>query len=58
MKAHEKPIVLATKLKVEILTTLTISRDGYIRLWNSEYKLLFSLKIPSLMRMSWNMEEI
>jgi len=58
MKAHEKPIVLAMKLKVEILTTLTISRDGYIRLWNSEYKLLFSLKIPSLMRMSWNMEEI
>lgn len=58
MKAHEKAISIAMKLQVEILVTLTISIDGYIRLWNSKYKLLFSLKIPSLLRVSWDMKEI
>jgi len=58
MKAHEKPIVLALKIKLEIIVTLTISIDGYIRLWNSANDCLFSLKIPSLTKMAWNMKEI
>jgi hypothetical protein len=58
MKAHEKSIAIALKLKLEIMTTLTISIDGYIRLWNDKYDLLFSLKIPSLIRLAWNMKEI
>ena len=58
MKAHEKAIAIALKHKLEIMTTLTISIDGYIRLWNDKYDLLFSLKIPSLIRLVWNMKEI
>lgn len=58
MKAHEKAIAIALKLKIEIMATLTISIDGYIRLWNDKYDLLFSLKIPSLMRLVWSMKEI
>ena len=58
MKAHEKQIVIAVKVKLELLVTLTISIDGYIRLWNSKYSLLFSLKIPSLVKIAWNMSEI
>jgi hypothetical protein len=58
MKAHEKSIAIALKMKLEIDVTLTISIDGYIRLWNEKYDLLFSLKIPSLIRLTWNMKEI
>jgi hypothetical protein len=58
MKAHEKPIVLALKIKLEIIVTLSISIDGYIRLWNGANDCLFSLKIPSLTKIAWNMKEI
>ena len=34
LKAHEKPIAIALKVHLELLVTLTISVDGYIRLWN------------------------
>lgn len=40
------------------MATLTISIDGYIRLWNDKYDQLFSLKIPSFFRFAWNMKEI
>lgn len=58
MKAHEKAIAIAMVIKLEIMTLLTISIDGYIRLWNQQYKCLFSLKIPSLIKITWNMKEI
>lgn len=56
MKAHEKQIVLVLKVHLEITVTLTISIDGYIRLWNWANSCLFSLKIPSLTKMVWNMK--
>lgn len=34
LKAHDKTIVMAMKIKLEIIVTLTISIDGYIKLWN------------------------
>ena len=55
LKAHEKQIAIALKVKLELLVTLTISVDGYIRLWNSKFKQLFSLKIPTLLKIGWNM---
>lgn len=58
MKAHDKSIALAIKIKIEIITTLTISIDGYIRLWNAKLECIFSLKIPSLVKIVWNMHEI
>jgi hypothetical protein len=45
-------------LKIEIITILTISIDGYLRLWNKCYNCLFSLKMPHLQKINWNMKEI
>lgn len=58
MKAHEKAISLAIRAKVEISVTITIAIDGYVRMWDEEYALLFSLKIPSLVKVVWNMKPI
>jgi|LakMenEpi03Aug12_release.lakeMendotaPanAssembly.Ray.scaffolds.fasta_scaffold1205059_2 hypothetical protein len=58
MKAHEKAICLALRAKIEIGVTITIAIDGYVRMWNEEYSLLFSLKIPSLVKVVWNMKPI
>ena len=58
MKAHEKAIALAMRVKVELDALLTVSIDGYIRLWNYKYDCLFSLKIPTLVKIAWNMKEI
>jgi hypothetical protein len=58
MKAHEKAICLALRAKVEIGVTITIAIDGYVRMWDEEYALLFSLKIPSLVKVVWNMKPI
>lgn len=58
LKAHDKTIVMAMKIKLEIIVTLTISIDGYIKLWNKQFACLFNLKIPSLMKCLWNMKEI
>ena len=33
-KAHDRGINVVRKLKVEILVTLTISNDGFIKLWD------------------------
>jgi hypothetical protein len=40
------------------MTTLTISKDGLIKLWNQNYECLFILKLPNLQKMNWNMKEI
>lgn len=58
MKAHEKAISLAIRAKVEIGVTITIAIDGYVRMWDEDYALLFSLKIPSLVKIVWNMKPI
>jgi hypothetical protein len=55
-KAHEKQIAIGMKLKIELIRTLTIGKDGYVKLWNRSYTCLFVLKIPSLLKITWNME--
>lgn len=55
-KAHEKQIVIGTKLNLEIIAILTISKDGVIKLWNQKCQVLFVLKIPSLLKLVWNMK--
>lgn len=37
---------------------MTISKDGVIKLWNQKYVILFVLKIPTLLKITWNMKEI
>lgn len=58
LKAHEKHIALIMKVKMEIEATLSISVDGYVRLWSAKKECLFSLKIPALVKVVWNMKEI
>ena len=35
-----------------------MSKDGIIKLWNQKYTSLFVLKIPSLLKLVWNMKEV
>ena len=56
-KAHERGIKLVRKLKVEFLVTLSISSDGFIKLWDGTEP-LFSLKMPNFVRFAWNMSKI
>ena len=58
LKAHEKQIVIGTKIYLDIIAILTISKDGVIKLWNQQYTVLFVLKIPFLLKLTWNMKEI
>ena len=58
LRAHEKQIVIGTKIFIDIIAILTISKDGVIKLWNQQYSVLFVLKIPFLLKLVWNMKEI
>ncbi len=40
------------------MATLTISKDGFIKLWNQKFDQLFGLKLPNLWKNCWNMSEI
>jgi hypothetical protein len=37
---------------------LSFSQDGTIKLWNQNYDVLFSLKLPNLLKYTWNMKDI
>ena len=56
-KGHKSGIKVVEKLVVEIVLTLTISTDGYAKLWNG-YDCLFSLKLPNFYKTHWNMSLI
>jgi hypothetical protein len=57
-KLHDKKVVIVTKMKLEIEVMLTISIDGYAKLWKKDYENLFALKLPNLFKASWNMRDI
>ena len=56
-KAHDRSIKVIRKLKIEIFITLTISNDGFIKLWDGT-DCLFNLKMPNLLKINWNMSKI
>ena len=58
LKLHDKQIVIGTKLFLEMITTLTISKEGSIKMHSQKYECLFSLKIPTLFKLAWNMQSI
>ena len=56
-KAHDRSIKVIRKIKIEILVTLTISNDGFVKLWDGT-DCLFNLKMPNLLKIHRNMGKI
>lgn len=40
------------------MTTVTVGRDGYVKMWGDGKICLFSLKFPLLTKHVWNMRDI
>jgi hypothetical protein len=58
IKVHDKAIVFSRRIFLEQYNLLTIGEDGHIKLWGENRKVYFDLKLPLMLKIEWDMNEL